>query len=45
MIFSKYPKMQYRLFKTSPSSELNELNNTSEQEKLWPSRLIQVAFE
>ena len=34
LISSKYPKIQYRLFKTSPSSELNELNNTSEQERL-----------
>ena len=45
LIISKYPKMQYRLFKTSPSNELNEINNTSEQERLWPSRLIQVVFE
>lgn len=42
LISSKYPKLQYKLFKTSPSSELNELNNTLEQEKLWPSGLIQV---
>jgi hypothetical protein len=42
LISSKYPKMPYRLFKTSPSSELIELNNTLEQERLWPSGLIQV---
>ena len=42
LISSKYPKLQYRLFKISPSSELNELNNSLEQEKLWPSGLIQV---
>ena len=42
LINSKYPKLQYRLFKTSPSTELNELNNTLEQENLWPSGLIQV---
>ena len=33
LISSKYPKKQYKLFKTSPSSELNELNITLEQEK------------
>ena len=43
LINSKYPKLQYKLFKISPSSELNELNNSLEQEKLWPSGLIQVA--
>lgn len=42
LISSKYPKLQYRLFKTSPSNELNEINNTLEQENLWPSGLIQV---
>ena len=42
LISSKFPKLQYRLFKISPSSELNELNNSLEQEQLWPSGLIQV---
>ena len=42
LLNSKFPKLQYRLFKISPSSELNELNNNLEQEKLWPSGLIQV---
>ena len=42
LVSSKYPKLQYRLFKISPSTELNEINNTLEQEKLWPSGLIQV---
>ena len=42
LISSKYPKLQYRLFRISPSSELTESNNTLEQEQLFPSGLIQV---
>ena len=42
LISSKYPKLQYRLFRISPSSELTETNNNLEQEKLFPSGLIQV---
>lgn len=42
LISSKYPKLQYRLFKTSPSNELIEINNNFEDEKLWPSGIIQV---
>ena len=42
LISSKFPKMQYRLFKVFPSSELKEINNSLEQEKLFPSGLIQV---
>ena len=42
LISSKYPKLQYRLFRISPSTELTETNNNLEQEKLFPSGLIQV---
>ena len=42
LISSKYPKLQYRLFKISPSTELIEKNNNLEQENLYPSGLIQV---
>ena len=42
LISSKYPKLQYRLFKISPSTELIEKNNSLEQENLYPSGLIQV---
>ena len=42
IISSKYPEMTFRLFRISPSIELTELNNTLEQENLFPSGLIQV---
>ena len=42
LISSKFPKLQYRLFRISPSTELTETNNNLEQEKLYPSGLIQV---
>ena len=42
LISSKYPEMTFRLFRISPSMELTELNNTLEQENLFPSGLIQV---
>ena len=42
IISSKYPKMSFRLFRISPSTELTELDNTLQQENLYPSGLIQV---
>jgi hypothetical protein len=42
LINSKHPKLQYRLFRISPSVELTETKNTLEQENLFPSGLIQV---
>ena len=42
LIYSLYPKLQFRLFKTSPSVELEDLNNTLEKEGLCPSAIIQV---
>jgi len=42
LLNSKFPKLQYKLFKISPSSELNNYSNTLEQENLFPSGLIQV---
>ncbi len=42
LINSKFPKLQFRLYKISPSTELNEINNNLEQENLFPSGLIQV---
>ena len=34
--------MTFKLYKISPSIELNELQNNLEQENLYPSGLIQV---
>ena len=43
IISSKYPEIiKFRLFKISPEEELKEVNNTLEQENLYPSGLIQV---
>jgi len=42
LLYSLYPKLQFRLFKTSPSAELEELNNTLENEGLFPTGIIQV---
>ena len=42
LISSKYPKLIYKLFKISPSTELNEKNKSLEEENLYPSGLIQV---
>ena len=42
LLKSKYPEMTFKLYKISPSIELNELQNNLEQENLYPSGLIQV---
>ena len=42
LISSKYPKLQFKLFKISPPTELIDKNNTLEKENLYPSGLIQV---
>ena len=42
IIKSKYPEMAFKLFKISPSTELTQLKNNLEQEKLYPSGIVQV---
>ena len=42
LICSKYPKMPFKLYKISPTNELTKRNNTLEQEKLFPSGIVQV---
>ena len=42
LINSKFPKLQYKLYKITPSTELNQIDNNLELENLFPSGIIQV---
>lgn len=42
LIKSKYPELQFRLFRISPSEELKNDNNTLEQENLYPDGIVQI---
>lgn len=42
LLKSKYPELQFRLFRISPSQELKNHNTTLEEENLYPNGIVQI---